>query len=157
MRLVWDDGLVLEDQVENGVVLFLGSRKSLDPATAEFLDHDRRLIGTHVTLIDEQDPPAVHRAPSYAGPLEITWQQLNELTHVAAVDGGTIAGVLYTVPASSAEHDRWDLCWLSSESLGETHVLFGASEQRADAWPTRWDRAHQMVDGFLRNAPRGPR
>lgn len=156
VRLVWDDGQVLEDQVENGVVLFFGSRESLDPATAEFLDRDGRLIGTHVTLIDEQDPPAVHRAPGYAGPLEITWQQLNELTHVAAVDGGAIAGVLYTVPASSAGHDRWDLCWLSSESLGETHVLFGASEQRGDAWATRWDRAHRMVDGFLRKAPRGP-
>ena len=58
VRLVWDDGQVLEGEVQNGVVLFLGSRESLDPATAEFFDHDRRLIGTHVTLIDEQDPPA---------------------------------------------------------------------------------------------------
>ena len=62
VRLVWDDGQVLEDQVENGVVLFLGSRESLDPATAEFLDHDRRLIGTHV-IADRRARPA-RGAPS---------------------------------------------------------------------------------------------
>lgn len=157
VRLAWADGQVLEDQVENGVVFFFGSRESLDPATAEFLDRDGRLIGTHVTLVDEQDPPAVHRAPGYAGPLEITWQELNELTHVAAVDGGAIAGVLYTVPVSRAGHDHWDLCWLSSENLSERHILFGASEQCGEAWATRWERAHRMVDGFLRKAPTGPR
>jgi hypothetical protein len=156
VRLAWEDGQMLEDRVENGVVLFFGSRESLDPATAEFFNSDGRLIGTHVTLIDEHDPPPAHRAPGYVGPLEIDWQDLNELARAATVDG-TLAGVLYTVPASSAGQERWDLCWLSSDSTNETHILFGASEQHADAWATRWDRAQQMVDGFLRKAPRGRR
>ena len=38
VRLVWDDGYQLEDDVENGIVLFLGVRDRLDRAMVEFLD-----------------------------------------------------------------------------------------------------------------------
>lgn len=155
VRLVWDDGQVLEDRVANGVVFFFGLRESPDPATAEFLDRDGRLIATHVTLIDEQDPPAARRSHADAGAIEVMWRELNELTHVAVVDG-TVAGVLYAERASDGGHDRCDLCWLSSERADETHVLFGASELHADAWATRWDRAHVMVERFLRRAPSDP-
>jgi hypothetical protein len=71
VRLVWGDGEVLEDQVVNGVVFFFGLRESPDAATAEFLDRDRRLIATHVTLIDEQDPPAARRSHAGAGSIEV--------------------------------------------------------------------------------------
>lgn len=155
VRLVWGDGEVLEDQVVNGVVFFFGSGEPPDRATAEFLDRDGRLIATHVTLIDEQDPPAARRSHGGAGPIEVVWRELTQLTHVAVVDG-TVAGVLYAERASDGGHDRWNLCWLSSERPDETYVLFGASELRADAWATRWDRAHLMVDRFLRQAPPDP-
>ncbi len=155
VRLLWGDGQVLEDQVVNGVVFFFGSRESPDPATAEFLDRDGRLIATHMTLIDEQDPPAARRSHISAGPIEVVWRELNELTHVAVVDGA-VAGVLYADPASAGGHDRWDLCWLSSDCPDERHVLFGASELHADAWATLWDRAHLMVGRFLRRALPNP-
>lgn len=137
------------------VVFFFGLRESPDPATAEFLDRDGRLIATHVTLIDEQDPPAARRSHGGGGPIEVVWRELTQLTHVAVVDE-TVAGVLYAERASDGGHDRWNLCWLSSERPDETYVLFGASELRADAWATRWDRAHLMVDRFLRRAPPDP-
>jgi hypothetical protein len=57
VRLVWGDEQALEDDVENGVVFFFGSRESLDPAIAECFDREGRLIGTHVALIDEQPHP----------------------------------------------------------------------------------------------------
>jgi hypothetical protein len=68
---VWcGDGQALEDQVVNGVVFFFGSRESPAAATAEFLDRDGRLIATHVTLIDEQDPPVARRSRGGPGPIE---------------------------------------------------------------------------------------
>jgi hypothetical protein len=54
-RLVWGDGYELNEEVENGVVLFLGARDSLEPATVEFLDQAGRVIGRHPAVVDE--PP----------------------------------------------------------------------------------------------------
>ncbi len=54
VRLVWEDGYELEEEVENGVVLFLGARDSLDPATVEFLDQAGYVIGRHPAFVDER-------------------------------------------------------------------------------------------------------
>jgi hypothetical protein len=54
VRLVWEDGYELEEEVENGVVLFLGSRASLDPATIEFLDQAGCVLGSHSAFVDER-------------------------------------------------------------------------------------------------------
>ena len=54
VRLFWDDGYELEEAVENGVVLFLGARDSLDPGTAEFLDQARCAVGRHPAFVDER-------------------------------------------------------------------------------------------------------
>ena len=151
VRVVWDDGQVLEDAVEKGVVFFFGSRESLDAARAECFDSEGLLIGTHEILIDERTPPAVRSTQATADPPAVTWRELNDLTHLAVV-AEEIAGLLYAVPSPSAAHGRWDLCWRSSENPDETYVLFGTSEEHEDAWATRWDRAHQMVDSFLREA-----
>jgi hypothetical protein len=65
VRLVWDDGYVLEDELQNGAALFFGARDSFHPATAEFLDSAGRLIGAHTTPIDEQErsPASNARSP----------------------------------------------------------------------------------------------
>lgn len=52
IRLVWDDGYALEDEIQNGIALLFGTRDALEPATAEFLDPARHVIGAHITLID---------------------------------------------------------------------------------------------------------
>jgi hypothetical protein len=54
VRLVWEDGYELEEEVENGVVLLLGTRDSLDPATVEFLDQAGGVIGRHPAFVDER-------------------------------------------------------------------------------------------------------
>lgn len=54
VRLVWDDGYALDDDIQNGIVLLFGTRDVLEPATAEFLDPDGHAIGAHITLIDER-------------------------------------------------------------------------------------------------------
>jgi hypothetical protein len=43
----------LEEEGENGVVLFLGARDSLDPATVEFLDQARCGVGRHPAFVDD--------------------------------------------------------------------------------------------------------
>ena len=54
VRLVWEDGYELEDKVENGIVLFLGARDSLEPATVEFLDQAGRVVGRHPLFVEER-------------------------------------------------------------------------------------------------------
>ena len=53
VRLVLEDGYELDEEVDNGVVLFLGARDSLDPATVEFLDKTGRVVGRHMAFVDE--------------------------------------------------------------------------------------------------------
>ena len=53
VEFAWDDGQTLTDMVENGVVLFLGHRDELDPATASFYGFDGALLGRQRALIDE--------------------------------------------------------------------------------------------------------
>src|SRR6478672_11932753 len=52
-ELAWDNGQMLIDTVENGVVLFLGQRDELDPATVSFYGSDGALIGRQRALIDD--------------------------------------------------------------------------------------------------------
>lgn len=151
VRLVWDGGEALEDEVENGVVFFFGSRESLEPARADFFDREGRLIGAHMILLDERTPPMARSAPQAAGPVEVAWRELNDLAHLAVI-AGAIAGVLYAVPSASSAGGRWDFYWRSSENPDETYALFGASDDHEDAWGTRWDRAHRMVDSFFSTA-----
>ena len=54
VRLVWDDGYALDDDIRNGIVLLFGTRDALEPATVEFLDPAGHVIGAHMTLIDER-------------------------------------------------------------------------------------------------------
>lgn len=54
VRVAWDDGYELEDEVENGIVLLLGARTSLDRATIEFLDRTGGVVGSHPAFIDER-------------------------------------------------------------------------------------------------------
>jgi hypothetical protein len=54
VRLRWDDGYVLEDEIQNGIALLLGARDVLEPASVEFLDPAGRVIGAHVTFVDER-------------------------------------------------------------------------------------------------------
>lgn len=54
VRLVWPDGYVLEEAVEHGIALLFGERESLDPATVEFIDEARSMIGQHSAFIDER-------------------------------------------------------------------------------------------------------
>lgn len=53
-RLIWEDGYQLEEEVENGVVLFFGARDSLDPATVELFDQAGCLLGRHPAFVDQQ-------------------------------------------------------------------------------------------------------
>jgi len=53
VRLVWEDGQRIDAEVENGVVLFFGTRDSLDPATLEFLDSGGSVVGRHPAFVDE--------------------------------------------------------------------------------------------------------
>jgi len=53
VRVRWDDGYALEDEIQNGIALFFGARDALEPATVEFLDPAGRVVGAHVTFIDE--------------------------------------------------------------------------------------------------------
>jgi hypothetical protein len=55
VQLAWDDGQTLSDTIENGVALFLGTRRALDPATVSFYRSDGRWIASDRTLVDE--PP----------------------------------------------------------------------------------------------------
>jgi hypothetical protein len=54
VRLVWEDGYELEEEVGNGIVLFLGARDSLDSATVEFLDLAGCVVGRHPAFVDER-------------------------------------------------------------------------------------------------------
>jgi hypothetical protein len=54
VRLRWDDGYALEDEIQNGIALFFGARDALEPATVEFLDPAGRVVGAHLTFIDER-------------------------------------------------------------------------------------------------------
>lgn len=54
VRLVWDDGYALDDDIRNGTVLLFGTRDALQPATVEFLDPAGQVIGSHMTLINER-------------------------------------------------------------------------------------------------------
>jgi hypothetical protein len=58
VRLVWEDGYQLEEEVENTVVLLLGARDSLDPATVEFLNRAGCVVGRHPAFVDEPDEGA---------------------------------------------------------------------------------------------------
>jgi len=53
VRVRWDDGYALEDEIQNGIALFFGARDALEPATVEFLDPAGRVVGAHLTFIDE--------------------------------------------------------------------------------------------------------
>lgn len=53
VRLVWPDGQELIDEVENGIVLFAGARKSLEPAGVEFLDPGGRVVGRESVFADD--------------------------------------------------------------------------------------------------------
>lgn len=54
VRLVWEDGYDLEDKVENGIVLFLGVRDSLNSAVTEFLDPAGRMVGRRPAFVDQR-------------------------------------------------------------------------------------------------------
>ena len=54
VRVRWDDGYALEDEIENGIALLFGARNELERATVEFLDPSGRVIGAHATFIDER-------------------------------------------------------------------------------------------------------
>ena len=54
VRVRWDDGYALEDEIENGIALLFGARNELERATVEFLDASGRVIGAHATFIDER-------------------------------------------------------------------------------------------------------
>jgi len=54
VRLVWEDGYALKDEIQDGIVLLFGARDALEPATVEFLDPAGRVIGAHVTFIDQR-------------------------------------------------------------------------------------------------------
>jgi len=54
VRLIWEDGDELQDTVENGIVMFLGARESIeDPATLEFLDEDGRVVGHQIVAVHQ--------------------------------------------------------------------------------------------------------
>jgi hypothetical protein len=53
VRLVWDDGYTVADELQDGVALLFGARDALDRATVEFLDPAGRLIGSHTVFVDE--------------------------------------------------------------------------------------------------------
>ena len=140
VRLVWDDGYLLEDEVQNGAALFLGARDSIDPATAEFLDSAGRVVGAHRTLIDE---PA-----SSWGADEFVWRRLNEQTEVVTVRGAIVA-VLYTVMASSTSGDWREFCWLPIEKPDQVDVVFGVADETGQASINRWERARAAVESLL--------
>jgi hypothetical protein len=54
VRVRWADGYVLEDDIQNGIALLFGARDALQPADRGVLDHVRRVIEAHLTLIDER-------------------------------------------------------------------------------------------------------
>jgi hypothetical protein len=140
VRLVWDDGYVLDDELENGAVLFFGARESIDYATVEFLDSAGRLIGAHTSLVDE--PPRVGEEA------EFVWRRLNEETEVVSVRGAIVA-VLYTVEASSTLGDRLEFCWLPIHKPEHVELLFGVIQETGQAWSTRWERARAAVESLL--------
>jgi hypothetical protein len=146
VRLVWDDGYVLDDEPQNGAVLFFGARDSVDYATVEFLDSAGRLIGAHTRLDDE--PPRASRAPSPGEEAEFVWRRLNEETEVVSVRGAIVA-VLYTVAASSPLGDRLEFCWLPIHKPHHVELLFGVPETTGQAWSNRWERARAAVESLL--------
>ena len=149
VRLVWDDGYVLEDEFQNGAALFLGARDSIDPATAEFLDSAGRVIGAHRTLIDEpEDPPSPNMASGW-GADEFVWRRLNEQTEVVSVRGAIVA-MLYTVTASRTSGDRLEFCWLPTDKPDQVDVLFGVADETGQALQSRWEQARAAVESLLR-------
>jgi hypothetical protein len=54
VRLVWEDGQQIDAEVENGIVLFFGTRDSLEPATLEFLDSSGSVVGQRLVFVDER-------------------------------------------------------------------------------------------------------
>jgi hypothetical protein len=146
VRLGWDDGYVLEDELQNGAVLFFGARDSVDYATVEFLDSAGRLIGAHAGLVDE--PPLASRARSPGEEGEFVWRRLNEATEVVSVRGAIIA-VLYTVATSSPVGERLEFCWLPIHKPDHVELLFGVLQETGQAWTNRWERAHAAVESLL--------
>lgn len=143
---MWDDGYVLEDELQNGAVLFFGARDSVDYATVEFLDSAGRLIGAHTGVVDE--PPRASRAPSPGEEAEFVWRRLNEETEVVSVRGA-MGAVLYTVAASSTLGDRLEFCWLPIHEPDHVELLFGVLEETGHAWSNRWERARAAVEALL--------
>jgi len=148
VRLMWDDGYLLEDEVQNGAVLFLGVGDSIDPATAEFLDTAGEVLGAHRTLIDEPEQPLSSHTPVRRGAGEFVWLSLNELTEVVSVRGAIVA-VLYTVPAGSSSGDWLEFCWLPIDRPDQAGVLFRVAEQAGHTWINRWERARAAVESLL--------
>jgi hypothetical protein len=146
VRLGWDDGYALEDELENGAVLFFGARDSVDYATVEFLDSAGRRIGAHAGPVDE--PPRASRSRSPGEEAEFVWRRLNEETEVVSVRGAIVA-VLYTVAASSPLVDRLEFCWLPIHRPDHVELLFGVPEETGQAWSTRWERARAAVESLL--------
>jgi hypothetical protein len=142
VRLVWDDGYVLDDELENGAVLFFGARDSVDYATVEFLDSAGRLIGAHTSLVDE--PPR----PSPGEEAELVWRRLNEETEVVSVRGAIVA-VLFTVAADSTLGDRLEFCWLPIHKPDHVELLFGVPAVAGHARTNRWERARAAVEALL--------
>jgi hypothetical protein len=149
VRLVWDDGYTLEDEIQNGVALFLGTRDSLDPATAEFLDPAGRVIGAHKTLIDEVERPLQPGPQIRPAATEFVWRRLNEETQVVSV-GGVVVAVLYTVPAGSTVGNLLEFCWLPVDRPDQVGVLFGAADGTGEPWIKRWEHARAAVETLLR-------
>jgi hypothetical protein len=54
VRMRWEDGYAIEDEIENGVALLFGARDALERAFVEFFDSAGRVVGAHDTFIDER-------------------------------------------------------------------------------------------------------
>ena len=54
LRIRWDDGYAVEDEIHNSMALLFGARDALEPATVEFLDSAGRVVGAHETFVDER-------------------------------------------------------------------------------------------------------
>lgn len=54
VRVRWDDGYTIEDEIQNGIALLFGARDALAPATVEFLGPAGRVVGAHEPFIDQR-------------------------------------------------------------------------------------------------------
>ena len=57
VRLISADGVILEDTVEEGVILFLAERPVDLPLSAELYDQTGRLVAHHVAIRARTRPP----------------------------------------------------------------------------------------------------